>query len=351
MNKSLSILAALLFSALCGCSTVSYFSQAVAGHLRIMRSRVPIENVLKTDHLSSEDKDKLKLVLEVRAYASGRLGLPRNKSYTGYSEIRGEYPGWNVYAAPEFSVEPVKWCFPVAGCVIYRGFFSKEGALEFAGKMQGKGLDVFIGPFNAYSTLGWCDDPVLSSQLRLDPIRLAGLIIHELAHQEFYLSGDSRFNEAFAVTTERAGVARWLKSTGRDPLITQAAEMWGKEDLMASEILKARTRLMDLYLNETNPESLVKGKISIFQKLKTDLSRVSSAGMSPPGVNREEFELNNAYLVPIDTYYSLVPVFQRILDSLDGSLPQFFIKVKELGALPFDKRQRELESLKKSSSG
>jgi predicted aminopeptidase len=340
------IVLALLLLSISGCSNVSYFSQAIVGHFRIMRNRVPIEDVLKTNDLSADSKDKLKLVLEVRAYAGQELGLPKNKSYTVYSTIHDEYAGWNVYAAPRFSVEPVKWCFPIAGCVVYRGFFSKTDALAFAGKSEEKGLDVFIGPFSGYSTLGWYNDPVLSSQLRLNTIRLAGLVIHELAHQKYYVSGDSRFSEAFAVTVERAGVLRWLKSTGRDALAVQAVETWAKDDRMASRILKARTQLMGLYASGLDPEAVLQKRMEIFQDLKASVCGVSCAGISLPKTNGEEYTLNNAYLIPVDTYYSLVPVFQTLLDSLDGNLPQFYKKVEELGKLPSGKRQHELESLK-----
>lgn len=333
----------LLLAIISGCSNVSYLSQATVGHLRIMHSRVPIERVLNTDHLTIEKKNKLKLVLEVRAYAGEELGLPKNKSYTLYSETRGKYLGWNVYAAPKFSVEPITWCFPIAGCVVYRGYFSKKKALAFARKMEEKDRDIFIVPFTGYSTLGWYDDPVLSSQLRLDTIHLAGLVIHELAHQKFYVPGDSRFNEAFAVTVERAGVLRWLRSTGRDALITEASGIWDKEDVMATESLKARAQLIDLYMSESNVESLEQKKISIFRDLEASLHR---AGIGLPRMNGEESELNNAYLVPIDTYYSLVPEFQGMLDSLGGSLPRFFEMVETLGKLPLDKRQREIESIK-----
>ena len=341
------VLVVLLLLAIWGCSNVSYFSQAIVGHFRIMGSRAPIERILKTNHLDIESQNKLKLVLEVRVYAAEELGLPKNKSYTVYSEINGQYLGWNVYCAPKFSVEPKKWCFPIAGCVVYRGYFSKKEALEFARKMEEKDFDVFIGPINAYSTLGWYDDPVLSSHLRLNPIRLAGLIIHELAHQKLYVSGDSRFNEGFAVTVERVGVLRWLKSTGRDDHIIQASKMWDKEDLMVAKILKARSQLRDIYLSELNSKSLAQKKDSLFQDLKRDLCGGNCAGINFTKTNGEGFELNNAYLVPIDTYYSLVPVFQSILDSLGGSLPQFFEKVEELGGLPFEERQREIASLQK----
>ena len=352
-NKQLSLfsfliaLVVLLLLAIWGCSNVSYFSQAIVGHFRIMGSRVPIENILKTNHLDIESKNKLKLVLEVRAYAVEELGLPKNKSYTVYSDINSRFLGWNVYSAPKFSVEPKKWCFPIAGCVVYRGYFSKKVALEFARKMDERDFDVFIGAFNAYSTLGWYNDPVLRSHLRLNPIRLAGLIIHELAHQKFYVSGDSRFNEGFAVTVERAGVLRWLKSAGGDDHIVQASKMWDKEDLIVAKILKARTQLRNIYLRELDSKSLAQKKNSIFQDLKSDLCGGNCSGINLPNTNGEEFELNNAYLVPIDTYYSLVPVFQSILDSLGGSLPQFFEKVEELGELPFEERQREIESLQK----
>lgn len=312
-----------------------------------MGSRVPVENILKTNHLDIERQSKLNLVLEVRAYAGEELGLPKNKSYTVHSEINSQYLGWNVYCTPKFSVEPKKWCFPIAGCVVYRGYFSKKEALEFAKKMEEKDFDVFIGPFNAYSTLGWYDDPVLSSHLQLNPIRLAELIIHELAHQKVYVSGDSRFNEAFAVTVERAGVLRWLKSTGRDDYIIQALKMWDKEDLMVAKLLTARTQLKDIYLSEMNANSLAQKKNSLFQDLKRDLCGLNCAGINLPKTNNEEFELNNAYLVPIDTYYSLVPIFQSKLDSLGGNLPQFYEKVDELGELPFEERQREIESMQK----
>lgn len=340
-------LVVLVLLSIWGCGCVSYYAQAIVGHSRIMGSRTPIEEILKTNDLDMESQNKLKLVLEVRAYAGEELGLPKNKSFTVYSEINGEHVGWNVYCAPKFSVEPKRWRFPIAGSVVYRGYFSKKKAVEFAGKMEKKDFDVFIGAINAYSTLGWYDDPVLSSNLRLNPIRLAGLIIHELAHQQFYVSGDSRFNESFAVTVERAGVLRWLKATGRDDDIIQASRMWDEEDLMVARILKARAELMDIYRSELNLKSLAQKKKSVFEDLKKDLCGVNWAETDLPGTDGEEFELNNAYLVPIDTYYSLMPVFQSILDSLGGSLPEFFEKVEELGKLSSEERQREIESLQR----
>jgi len=317
----------ILLTGIYGCSTVSFLSQAVKGHCRVMSSRVPIEKILRENgpegldsqgrsggltSLDSLSREKLKMIMELREFASAELGLPRNKSYTLFSEIKEEYLGWNVYAAPKFSVEPVTWNFPIAGRVVYRGYFSKEGALRFAKKIEEEGNDVYVSPISAYSTLGWYNDPVLSSHLRLDEIRLAGLIIHELAHQQLYIKGDSRFNESFAVTVERAGVLRWLKSTGRDDQIAEAVKMWEHQDETNSKMLDARSRLSELYHSGIDSAAMEKKKDSLLKAFVVEI------GCPRFG------EMNNAFFVPVNTYYSLVPKFQNILDSLGGDFKLFY---------------------------
>jgi predicted aminopeptidase len=341
----MNFLAATLLFILTGPADGLYFLQAVSGHFRIMCARKPIEKILESNRPDIETQNKLKLVLKVREYATKELGLPENKSYTLFSEIKGKYPGWNVYCAPKFSVESKKWCFPIAGCVDYRGYFSKKKALEFAKKMEEKGFDVFVGPFTAYSTLGWYDDPILSSHLLLDSIQLAGLIIHELAHQKIYVSGDSRFDEGFAVTVERVGVLSWLKSIGRDDQIVQAFKIWDEEDTNAAKILNARSKLNTIYCSGLDPESLSQKKDSIFQDLKKDLCSTDSAGINLPKTDGEDFEFNNAYLAPVNVYNSLVPFFHSLLDSCGGNFLQFFEKVRDLGKLPFEERQSKIGSL------
>ncbi len=341
------LLAALLLLPVMGGCGSSYFSQAIAGHLQIMSFRVPIEDELKSNHLDIDSQSKLKLVLDVRSFASTKLGLPNNKSYTMYSEVNRQYAGWNVYSTPRFSVEPKTWCFPIAGCTVYRGYFSKGEALHFAEEMAKKDFDVFVEPFTGYSTLGWYDDPVLSCQLRLNPIRLAGLIIHELAHQEYYLPGDSRFSEAFAVTVERAGVLQWLKSTKRDDLISEALRVWNEEGAIVKRMVKARDQLSHLYRSGLDPISLEQQKKAVFQALTKDLHGIRPAGITLPNTNAEDCEYNNASLVPVDTYYSIVPAFQSILNDAGGNLPIFYKKIRELGALSVDEREKEIESLQK----
>jgi len=336
---------------LSGCNNALYLSQAAAGHLRVMGARVPIEKILRQNRLNSEAQNKLRfdeeklrklrLALEVREFASAELGLPRNKSYTLFSEIKDEYLGWNVYATPRFSVEPITWCFPIAGCVVYRGYFSKEKALRFAKKLEDEGNDVYVSPISAYSTLGWYNDPVLNSHLRLSDVRLAGLIIHELAHQQLYIKGDSRFSESFAVTVERAGVLRWFKSSGRDSLMAEAVKMWEHEDLYHAKMLAARSKLSEIYTsynkdnhtsqNPDAPYNYPEEQKQVMQQKKDSLLLEFTKEFGPARFGK----INNAFFVPANTYYSLVPQFQRLLDSLGGDFAKFYKEAKKDGGIAF----------------
>lgn len=297
-----------------GSCQISYLTQAMAGHFRIMNSRRPIEKILKKDSLDKKTEEKMRLVLEIHDFAVRELGLPNNKSYTLYSEIREEYPGWNVYCAPKFSVEPKTWCYPVAGCVVYHGYFKKERAVEFAEEMSTQGYDVYMAPFSAYSTLGWFKDPILSSHLRYDSVDLAGLIIHELAHQKFYKSGDSQYSEGFAVTVERFGTLHWLRSLGREDQIAQAKTGWEESDRTVDRMLRARSDLKTVYHSNQDSLWMANQKDSILTHLEHDLHITHK-------------KLNNAWLVTVSTYHSLLPYFQQILDSCDGNFNKFYEKI------------------------
>lgn len=305
----------LLFAILGSCN-ISYLSQAAVGHFRIMNSRKSIEKILKDDKLDINTRNKLQLTLDVHRFAVEELGLPNNKSFTLFAELKEEYPGWNVYCAPRLSIEPKTWCFPIAGCVVYHGYFKKEKAIEFAKKMKNENYDVYTSPFSAYSTLGWFKDPILSNHLRYDSIRLAGLIIHELAHQELYKKGDSQFSEGFAVTVERNGVLKWLESLGREDQKDQAIRKWEQNDKFVERILKARNDLNSIYLSNRDSTSMLHQKDSIIQELQKEY-------------NFEKDKLNNAYFVPISTYHSLVPKFQSLLDSCGGDFLEFYESLRE----------------------
>ena len=301
------------------CSTVSYLAQAAGGQLKIMMARRPIAR-LKPGDLDSASLSKLKMVLQIRAFASDELGLPKNKSYTVYSDIKSPQLGWNVYCAPRFSVEPRLWCFPIAGCVVYRGYFSKEKALQYAEEQAREGWDTHIGQFSAYSTLGWFRDPILNTQLSMDSVDLSGLIIHELAHQELYKSGDSDFSESFAIAVEQAGVLRWLRSMGREDQAAGALKAWEDEQRRAGYILTVRTRLDSLYHTGLDSLTLMHRKDSVFDALELYLYHQ----------DRPDIRLNNAFIAPVKAYYSMVPEFRSLLDSCGGDFREFYRRAREM---------------------
>lgn len=362
----------VILTTLSTCAGIGYITQAVNGHFRLMWSRVPIDKILSDPARDSILKQKLQLVLQIRKFATTELGLPDNKSYTFYAEIKTEELGWNIYCAPEFSTKPKEWRFPIAGSTVYRGYFSKEKAIKYARKMERKGYDVCLLPITAYSTLGFFNDPILNTHLRMDTIRLAGMIIHELAHQRYYNKKDSRYSESFAVAVERAGVLRWLQSINRPEQIAKAQKMWARQDSINNLYLAARDTLSKLYTNTAPPltpqdsTTLRRQKDSVFNRLSLRIKELNQAlGMSATqgtqsptnisvtkafeikkpetitstnnydikarGTNittsiPEEFrKMSNARLIPVSTYYSLVPAFLRQLDSLNGDFSKFFI--------------------------
>src|SRR5215510_11553431 len=197
-----------------GCSSVKYYAQAVSGHLEVMWLAVPIEERLREADTPPPLKDKLARVLVIRDFASRELGLPDNDSYRRYADLGRPYVLWNVFAAPEFSVAPIQSCFPFAGCVSYRGFYSEEAATKHADALAKQGDDVYVGGVTAYSTLGWFSDPVLSTFVNYPEPEVARIVFHELAHQEVYVKGDTVFNESFAVAVEEEGLRRWLEREG-----------------------------------------------------------------------------------------------------------------------------------------
>ncbi|HET9663597.1 MAG TPA: aminopeptidase, partial [Burkholderiales bacterium] len=218
MNRSCAILAGALLMATSGCTNVGYYLQSVSGQLDIWRRERPIDELIADPGTPAPLKQKLSKVQQIRHFASAELGLPKGGSYTRYADLERQFVVWNVFATPEFSLRPLQWCFPIAGCVSYRGYFLHEDAERFAATLAAEGNDVFVGGVPAYSTLGWFADPVLNTFIHYPVYRIAQLIFHELSHREVYAPNDTVFNESFAVVVEEIGVARWLErhGTGRE---------------------------------------------------------------------------------------------------------------------------------------
>ena len=320
MRILLSLLAPFLLS---GCETLAYYAQAVGGQLALMARAQPVASVIADPATPQALRERLELARSIRDYASRELKLPDNGSYRSYADLGRPYVVWNVVAAPEFALEPVESCFPVAGCVPYRGFFAREDAERHAERLRSAGNDVNVRGVPAYSTLGRFDDPLLSTFIRNPDAELARLIFHELAHQLLYVKGSSTFNESFAVAVERAGVQRWLAATGRAAGLKVFFEGQETGRKFFEELAQARTRLKALYGMPLPPDAMRERKRAEFAALQKALESNSRFRILEP---------NNALLASYATYTQLVPAFEKLLAEEGGDLERFYARVKTLSA-------------------
>lgn len=314
-----------------GCITLSlsgcYYVQAARGQLDVMSKREPIDELIEAPDTPEDLALRLELVNEARQFAVDELLLPDNDSYRSYTDLGRDYVVWNVFAAPEFSLEPKTWCFPVAGCVAYRGYFSEAAAERKAEQLRGRGLDVAIGGIPAYSTLGRFDDPVLSTMMRWEDADLVATIFHELAHQVLYVRNDSAFNESFATTVEEIGIERWLSSRDQDTDFSDYVGRRERRKETMEVIAEARTDLEKLYATSMAAHEMRRAKATRLAQL---------AGELPADI---EIELNNAQLASMSLYQSRVPEFRALYEDCERDLQCLYDKASSLRlAEPWNQR-------------
>lgn len=332
-------LVTVLAALLPGC----YVMQAAGGQLAVMARRAPIEQVIADPATPARVRSRLTSVEAIREFAVRELKLPDNGSYRRYADIGRPFVVWNVVVAPEFSVRPERWCFPVAGCVTYRGYFKQARAQAFALRMEARGFDVTVGGVAAYSTLGHFDDPILSSMLGWSDVQLAAIMFHELTHQLIYVRGDSAFNEALAATVEQVGVERWLSAAGRTRDL-QTRLLWQTRSKQVTTLLgSARSDLERLYSLKIAPASMRQRKRDRLEHLVQDYRDLSAGwGREAPYQAWFDRPINNASLASVATYNRCVPGFLRLLDQAGGDLPRFYERVRAIARMPAVDRDRQV---------
>jgi predicted aminopeptidase len=335
------IRAALAIALIASLSGGCYLLQSAQGQLALMSKRQPINRVIEMPSTPPKLRAQLKSVTAIRDFASHELGLPDNGSYRKYADIGRPYVVWNVVAAPEFSVDPKKWCFPIVGCVAYRGYFVEAKARRFAAGLHAQGFDVVVGGVAAYSTLGHFDDPILSTMVSWNDVELASIIFHELTHQLLYVRNDASFNEALATTVEEEGVRRWLRQQGREKDL--ADHLLEQEHYVEVIDLMNNTRAQLRVLYESGlPAPLTRErKRKALEALRESYAalRMQWGGHAPLDAWFAQ-DINNAHLASIATYFACVPGFERELKAAGGNLPAFYGRVRELAKL--DQPQRDL---------
>jgi predicted aminopeptidase len=354
-GRVLRLLAALaLVSAMgVGCATwedgPGYWLQSATGHLSLMSRAQPVADLLENPATDEGLRERLRIALEIREFASRELALPDNDSYTRYVDVGRPFVVWNVIAARPLSLTLRKWCFPVAGCVSYRGFYSLEDAERFAARMREDGYEAHVGGVPAYSTLGWFADPLLNTFVQHSEIEIARLVFHELAHQRLYLKGDSDFNEAYATAVERAGVERWLARREAASGNTALRRAWQLRTERRNDFLallrRHRSALEQLFASPLSDDEKLARREDIFDSMRTDYAQLRQQWGGYSGYDGWFAQpLSTARLAAVGTYNSLTPAFEVLL-AQQGSFGAFHEAAAALARLPARERSRALAAL------
>jgi predicted aminopeptidase len=331
-----------------GCSTVGYYAQSVGGHLDLLSRAKPIDELQADQATPSPLRDRLALAARIRDFAVSDLGLPDNRSYRRYSDLGRNAAVYNVTAAPELSLKLETWCFPVVGCVGYRGYYDRAAADAEGAALRARGLEVNVYGVPAYSTLGKLDwlggDPLLNTFVNWPEGELARLVFHELAHQVVYAEGDTMFNESFATAVERIGVQRWLAQHAGDEAKRQYAEQDARRDDFRALTTRYRDRLNALYTSAASDADKRESKAALMRELRTDYAKLKAERWNGFAGYDGWFErANNASFGVLAAYNELVPAFERLYLREGSDYKRFYAAVARLAALPKDQRHATLD--------
>lgn len=332
----------LLAVGLNGCS--SYYGQLAVGQLEVLRQRQPVAALIADEAQDANLRQRLEQALQARAFASRALGLPDNDSYHFYADLQRPYVVWNLFATEEFSVSPREHCFPIAGCVAYRGYYRQGAARGAAARLQAERLDTHVAGVEAYSTLGWFDDPLLNTMLRRNDEQLAGLIFHELAHQQLYLPGDTAFSESYASFVEREGLRQWRISRGLPEQDQQAQRHYRQ---LVELLLATRERLNELYASQRSESEMRQLKQFEFMRLRQAYRTLRDSQWNGDRRFDRWFAqpLNNASLLPFGLYDRWVPAFAALFEQNDRDWQRFHAAVAALARHSADEREARLRQL------
>ena len=338
------IFGVILAVILTGCESIVYYKQLISGQIAILNKKQPIHELLDNPDTPEKLKEKLRLVMDIRSFAKDKLFLPVKNQYLSFVELNRPFAGWNMWATPEFSFSPKTWCYPIIGCAIYRGYFSKEDAFNYGHQLEAQGYDVYIGGVVAYSTLGWLDDPVFSTFIYRSDIRLAALIFHELSHHLLYVSDDTTFNESFAIAVEQEGLRRWLTAIND----LKASEIYKlnyrRRQQFIELVMKYRKELETLYAKNLPIPEKRQAKAAVFEKLKDDYRLLKQHWNGYSGYDFWMYQkMNNAKLISVSTYNDLVPAFLELLKTCNNDLKVFYKKCQDLSKKSKEERWAYLE--------
>ena len=319
---------------LCGCADMGYYWHSARGHLEVMDKRVAIEDLLAQQSTTPELRERLTLVREIRRFSVTRLELPDNDSYLSYVELDRPYLVQNLFAAPEFSTRLKQWCYPIIGCASYRGYYDDTRLLAYVEELEAAGLEVHVGRVSAYSTLGWFDDPVLSSFINWPDYRLAGLLFHELTHQQIYIEDDTTFNESLASAVQQVGTELWLQSREQKEELRQLLRWSQYRDEVIELIESTRARLDEIYAAAASDADKRERKQEAFAEARR-YHRAIAAKHGITGGFTAWFadKLNNAKIGSVSAYNAQRPAFVNMIRAHGLDFSAFYEYAETVGRL------------------
>lgn len=331
---------------LAGCSTAAYYGQTIAGHWHVLGLRRPVKVVMADPGIQPQLQQRLKVAQALRDFANKELQLPDNGSYSDYADLQRPFLVRTVFATGPLSLQLRQWCFPIAGCVSYRGYFSATAAQRFADELKAQGDEVYLADVPAYSTLGWFDDPLLNTFIYWPIGRFAELIFHELAHQRLYITGDTDFNESFATTVGNLGAHLWLERYGTAQEQQTYATYKRLQANFLNLIEETRQELAHIYASKKSDAAKQAAKTQSLLGLQNRYQSLASSLGKDPGYDAWFREgLNNAKLASVSTYTRWVPAFEAIFEQTEGDFAAFYRAVEVLSKRKPRERKAALQDL------
>jgi len=341
----------LLAVVLTGCESIGYYKQLISGQIAILNKKQPVTRLLDDPDTPEKLKEKLRLVMDIRTFAKDKLFLPVKNQYLSFVELERPFAGWNIWATPEFSFAPKTWCYPIIGCAVYRGYFSKKDAIDYGQQLEAQGYDVYIGGVAAYSTLGWLNDPVFSTFIYRSDIKLAALIFHELSHHLLYVGDDTTFNESFAIAVEQESLRRWMATRDNLKASEDYTMDYRRRRQFIDLVTKYRKELETLYARDLPTPEKRRAKAAVFEKLKDEYRLLKQHWGGYSGYDLwMSRKMNNAKLISVSTYHDLVPEFLGLLKTCNNDLKVFYKKCQDLSKKSKEERLAYLEKYRPKGS-
>jgi predicted aminopeptidase len=299
---------------------VRYLTRAGFEETRILQSRQPIARLARDSATDPTLRQSLGLVLESRDYAA-RLGLEAKETYTTYSDVGRDTLLLVLQAAPKDCICPYTWKYPIVGRIPYKGFFDTRAARREADRLAAKGYDIYLRPSGAFSTLGWFEDPLLSTALDRDSVELAATVFHEIAHNTLYVKSATPFNESFAQLVGYRSAEAFFRERGDSANARQAADRWHDEIVLGNYYSALVRRLESLYAQRPDSVRLEQGRSEAARWARSQLTGPVGRELRTIRIGRlAERPINNAQLIGARIYRTRLDLFDRWFERHGGDV-------------------------------